>query len=224
MLGESGARLHAAGCEVTLRAAGARLDVNAASREQIRTILMVAGVTDTRADTLAEALLDWRDADDDPRPLGAERAWYVAHRLLPPRNGPLASVRELLRVRGLAAVPGIDTLFGVEPGRIALSSAAPATLAALPGFGPEAVAQVLALRQRGVVLSSPLELDPLLSRRAFALLHAAYADLARLSAPVPDAWILTASASAGAPAVAAHVELRLGRSPQRAAILRERVW
>src|SRR3989442_1472879 len=50
---------------------------------------------------LTDALLDWTDADDTPRPLGAERAYYLS--LAPPyapRDAPLASVGELALVRG----------------------------------------------------------------------------------------------------------------------------
>ena len=53
---------------------------------------------------LADALLDWTDPDDNSRPLGAERAYYLG--LIPPyapRNAPLASVGELALVRGFTA-------------------------------------------------------------------------------------------------------------------------
>jgi general secretion pathway protein K len=51
---------------------------------------------------LADAIADWTDADDDPRPHGAERDWYRA-RTPPyvPRNGPLATPAELGLVRGI---------------------------------------------------------------------------------------------------------------------------
>jgi type II secretory pathway component PulK len=53
---------------------------------------------------LIGALLDYRDADSEQRPNGAEREWY--EQLPSPatlRNGPLASVEELLAVRGFTA-------------------------------------------------------------------------------------------------------------------------
>jgi len=59
---------------------------------------------------LLDALLDWTDADDAPRPLGAERAYYLG--LAPPyapRNGPLASVGELALVRGFTR-PAVERL------------------------------------------------------------------------------------------------------------------
>ena len=52
----------------------------------------------------ADALADWTDADDTPRPHGAERDWYLAQAPpLVPRNAPFASVGELALVRGIDA-------------------------------------------------------------------------------------------------------------------------
>lgn len=54
-------------------------------------------------DALARArdsLLDWLDEDDDRRPEGAEAADYAAEGIAP-RNGPLRSVSELARIRGI---------------------------------------------------------------------------------------------------------------------------
>jgi type II secretory pathway component PulK len=64
-----------------------------------RTLLMsLPGMTEA----IADAILDWIDPDDDPREQGAERDYYAA---LPhpyaPRNGPLASIDELLLIRGV---------------------------------------------------------------------------------------------------------------------------
>jgi type II secretory pathway component PulK len=64
-----------------------------------RTLLMtLPGMTEQ----IADAILDWLDPDDNPREQGAERDYYAA---LPhpyaPRNGPLASIDELLLIRGV---------------------------------------------------------------------------------------------------------------------------
>lgn len=62
----------------------------------------------------AEAILDWLDPDDEPRPFGAESEFYST---LPtpyePRNGPIDSVEELLLVRGVTP----ELLFGVDANR-----------------------------------------------------------------------------------------------------------
>lgn len=46
------------------------------------------------------ALLDWRDRDDEPRALGAESAYYLAHHSYPCKNADLDFVEELALVLG----------------------------------------------------------------------------------------------------------------------------
>lgn len=63
---------------------------------------------------VADAILDWLDADDDERPLGAEIGYYSG--LSPayaPKNGPPETVEELLLVRGVTP----DLLFGADVNR-----------------------------------------------------------------------------------------------------------
>ncbi|MCX7428300.1 MAG: type II secretion system protein GspK [Planctomycetia bacterium] len=76
-----------------------------------REILMkLPGMTEP----IADAILDWIDADDEPREFGAEIEYYSA--LDPPyatRNGPLATVEELLLVRDVTP----ELLFGVDANR-----------------------------------------------------------------------------------------------------------
>ena len=56
-------------------------------------LMTLPGMTES----IADAILDWIDPDDDTRDLGAEREYYAS---LPhpyaPRNGPLGSIEELL--------------------------------------------------------------------------------------------------------------------------------
>jgi hypothetical protein len=76
-----------------------------------RTFLMaLPGMTED----VADAILDWLDADDEPRELGAEIDYYSA--LSPayaPKNGPLETVEELLLVRGVTP----QLLFGADINR-----------------------------------------------------------------------------------------------------------
>jgi DNA uptake protein ComE-like DNA-binding protein len=63
---------------------------------------------------MAEAILDWIDSDDQPRPLGAEREYYsTLNPPYAPRNGPLGSIEELLLVRDVT--PAL--LFGPDLNR-----------------------------------------------------------------------------------------------------------
>ena len=76
-----------------------RLDANLASDALPRLLARL------RLDPfLADAILDWTDADDETRPHGAERRWYATRTpARAPANRPLASVGELLLVRGMDA-------------------------------------------------------------------------------------------------------------------------
>lgn len=64
---------------------------------------------------VADAILDWLDADDEPRPLGAEFEDYYLN-LQPaykPANGPIDSIEQLLLVRGVTP----QLLFGYDENR-----------------------------------------------------------------------------------------------------------
>lgn len=74
-----------------------KLNINAATVEQL---LALPGMTEDAAD----GIIDWRDEDEDPQPYGAEASYYAA--IVPPyvpKNGPIESLDELLRVRGIDA-------------------------------------------------------------------------------------------------------------------------
>lgn len=76
-----------------------------------RTLLMaLPGMTED----VADAILDWIDADDEPRELGCEMEYYSG--LSPPyapKNGPMETVEELLLVRGVTP----ELLFGADVNR-----------------------------------------------------------------------------------------------------------
>ncbi len=83
---------------------------NSAPGTAHKILMALPGMTDT----IADAILDWIDADDEQRENGAERDYYAT--LSPPyapRNGPLGSIEELLLVRGVT--PAL--LFGADLNR-----------------------------------------------------------------------------------------------------------
>ncbi len=96
--------LEFAGAQLTVRVEDERgkvplnlMDPNIATR-----LLEGFGLEGDALLTARDSLLDWLDADDERRPYGAEDAFYapLGYR---PRNGALASVGELRRVRGFDA-------------------------------------------------------------------------------------------------------------------------
>jgi type II secretory pathway component PulK len=211
-------------CSVHLRAAGAALDVNAVDDETLRRLFVALGRSAEGADSLADALADWRDADDAARPFGAEAEWYRARRLPLPRNGPFADAREVLRVRGMDALPGIDTILSAEPGRVPLTHAGAAVLASLPGLGPEAAARMSEMRLRGERVADLAAFVGSLSPTAREQAMRRFPDLVGAVVTEPEAWIVTARGAVGVPAAVSVLEVRLVRAGDRAAIVRRRTW
>ena len=115
-----------------------------------------------------------------------------------------------------------QVLLGVEPGRIALSHASPALLAALPGMSAEAAAVVVETRARGGDLDNLLLLGTRLSSTARDALRRGYVDLTRLTTPEPEGWFVISRASPPGSRVVAEVELKLVRAGMRAAVVRRR--
>src|SRR5437773_5962055 len=115
-------------CSAALEDPSMKLNLNLSDRAALVTVLQSVVHPSTRADSLVDALLDWRDPDAIPRLFGAESSgsW----------NGPLADVWELHYVRGFT-----DSLVGSlarflttrGTGAINLNAAPPKILATLPG-------------------------------------------------------------------------------------------
>ena len=211
-------------CRVELRAAGTALDVNRADAEMLRALVRAAGIPFARADSMTDALLDWRDADEIVRPLGAESAWYAASHRATPRNAPFAADHEIALVRGFDRDTAVRALLGVEQGRILFARAPLAVLAALPGFGEEALARIAERRARGAPLADPLALAAELSPEGRASIVSRYAELAGLTTSEPDAWIVTSRGHDDGSPLTAAIEVRLVRAGTRAAIVRRREW
>ncbi|MHB8902571.1 MAG: hypothetical protein ACYC6Y_27740 [Thermoguttaceae bacterium] len=95
----------------------ARLNINVVAQYETQTagtgreiLMKLPGMTED----IADAILDWIDADDETREFGAEQDYYSA--LVPgyaPKNGPLDSIDELLLVREVT--PWL--LYGVDANR-----------------------------------------------------------------------------------------------------------
>ncbi|MDZ4859482.1 MAG: type II secretion system minor pseudopilin GspK [Candidatus Hydrogenedentes bacterium] len=94
-----------------------------------------------------DAILDWIDGDDDPRPNGAEADYYQSlTTAYPCKNAPMNSVEELLLVRGMTPelffgapqqeqeqlpLPELLTVHGHRNGRLNVNTAEPEILAVI---------------------------------------------------------------------------------------------
>jgi len=209
------------GCRATLEAVGSRIDVNTASDTLLRKYFSVTE-SSSAADALTDAIIDWRDADDLPRPSGAESAWYTANKRPAPRNDALASVQELTLVRGFEARPDLTAYLSVDPARICLTTAPAAVLAALPGFTVDAVNQMLTDRANGVWIADLNALRGRMNAVSSDSILAHFQELSFITTVDPDGWILTVTASAGSPAISATTEVRLDRYASRLIVARRR--
>lgn len=88
--------------EVRIEDVSGQVDLNAATPEVLIDLFRAAGAGDARAQSLADAVQDWRDSDDLPRAHGAEADAYKRAGLAwLPRNGPFRTAGELDRVYGM---------------------------------------------------------------------------------------------------------------------------
>jgi DNA uptake protein ComE-like DNA-binding protein len=83
---------------------GSKININTANRD---TLMRLPGMTED----VADAIIDWRDTDENPGASGAESDYYQS--LQPPyrcKNGPFETVEELLLVKGVTP----DLLYGYD--------------------------------------------------------------------------------------------------------------
>jgi general secretion pathway protein K len=208
-------------CAMSLSPTGLTADVNALTGDQLRRLLVSARVPAFTADSLVDALLDWRDADTLARPFGVEADWYRAQGRVPPRDAPLEATEEIAHVRGFERWPALGVLLGVSAERVLWLRAPVPVLAALPGMTAEAL-EVLASRPRGALADlSFLATLPEMSRAARDTLARATPELSGRTSGIPEAWVLRAAYAEGSPAIAVSVELRFTLGGGRLYLLRQ---
>lgn len=162
--------------DVTLTASAvdesARIDINAAPETLLRGLIEHVGGTDQEtAARIADAIQDWRDADDLRRPNGAEASDYQSAGLpQKPSNAPFETVSEVSRVMGItpaifARIADSLTVHSRQPG-INATLASRDVLLALPASTPELVDAYL--QQRADARTSKLPVPPFPAAAGFA--------------------------------------------------------
>lgn len=132
--------------------ARARLHLNLATDGELRRLAEAEGLVPEDAESWADAVVDYRDADDLRHPRGAEAETYrVAGASTRPRNAPFDDVDELRAVYGMSALltsrlAGRLTVAG--DGRINVNAAPASVLRTLPFIDEPAAAAIVARRQR----------------------------------------------------------------------------
>ena len=140
--------------EVRITDESGKIDINAANNGDLLTGLFVArGIALDQAQALSDAILDWRDPDDEKRPNGAEIADYKGAGLAyGPANAPFNTVSELQQVLGMnyALYEQLEPALTIYSGSAKPSAAfAPLeVLEAMPGMTPELAQQIIQQRQQ----------------------------------------------------------------------------
>ena len=201
-------------CSATLEDPSAKLNLNLADRPALITVLQAVVQRSIAVDSLADALLDWRDPDVVPRPLGDESSRN--------RNGPFADVRELRYVRGytdslVARLTPFMTTCGT--GVINVNAAPEAVLAALPGVTDETVRIVMLHRSSGLLPDADV-LSGLLSPSARATLLASYPEFVRATVFAPPQLVGVVTGGVRGTLITARVTLTAVPVAGRLAVIR----
>ncbi len=129
--------------EIRIRNAGSLVELNAAGEPRLLALLKAAGLEEERASALAQAILDWRDADHDRRADGAEDDDYrAAGYPYGAADRPFPALEELLQVQGMDRA-----LYGV----LAPNLSAVAVGSGSPRLAPPLVRAAMAEEGRGPV-------------------------------------------------------------------------
>ncbi len=130
-----------------------KIDINTADDNLLKPLFLSVGATLEQAQSLSDAIQDWRDPDDLVHPNGAEEKEYKAAGLsYKPKNGPFDTISEVQQVLGMdyEIYRKIEPALTIYSGRANISAAyAPfEVLRALPGMTDDLARQVLAQRQQ----------------------------------------------------------------------------
>ena len=125
---------------------------------------------------------------------------------------------------------GLDSVFTTEPGRIRRSTRQAGSCASARPNPRSSQNEshhpcARASSPRGYQFTRhPLLLAGLLSTPASEALIAQYKNFANAATIDPDAWIITASGTAGFPAIHSSIQVRLVHASIRAVVVRQRTW
>ncbi|MCB1052777.1 MAG: general secretion pathway protein GspK [Acidobacteria bacterium] len=147
--------------ECSIESDSAKMPLNTGNRDLWKQAFKVFQLEESAIDELCDAIIDWRDPDDETQLNGAERDYYQS--LNPPyepRNGPFMSVEELLLVRGITeemfygnptkGTPGLKDIVGLSNAnqpRLDINSANEAVLMAFLEITKEEAQAIIQARQ-----------------------------------------------------------------------------
>ena len=176
IVGEDGDASYA----VRIESESGKVDVNLVGEAVLLEILKRGGLPEEEAEGVRDAILDWRDDDDNSRPRGAERAEYgQMTEPISPRNGKIRGIGELMHVKGVtrefhdAFLSRVFTAHGNST-QLNFLRAPEMVLRSLPGVSTGAADRIVAGRREEPPISAkdlaPMVGEGLLTAQGLALL------------------------------------------------------
>ena len=138
---------------ITIMDESGKIDINGATEGLLRNMFISKGVPEEEANTLVDAINDWKDPDSLKRLRGAEEPEYKAAGLTyKPANAPFQAQEELRLVLGMTAaryklVENIITVYSRQPG-VDAKIAPREVLLAIPNVTAAQVDEYIGLREQ----------------------------------------------------------------------------
>ena len=145
-------RFQGAAITLTAMAESGKVDLNTGDEQILYGLFRAAGANEQQALHLRDELVDYKDRDDNPRPLGAERRDYLQAGLgNGPANAPFMRIEELLLLPSMTGevyerLAGAVTVYSRQQG-IDPAVAPDLVIRALPWLAPGVVENYLAARR-----------------------------------------------------------------------------
>jgi general secretion pathway protein K len=143
-----------------------KIDINSAPVSLLHHVLQYAPLDKQAQLNLENAILDWRDADDDTRPFGAEKNEYHSAKLhYSPRNKPFRSMEELQMVRGmnndvLNWMQPLFTVYAAGQTEVEYAVASREVLSVLPEIDVNLLDAYFVAREKSILLHTPMPVIP----------------------------------------------------------------
>ena len=143
-----------------------KIDINSAPVSLLHHVLQYAPLDKQAQLNLENAILDWRDADDDTRPFGAEKNEYHSAKLhYSPRNKPFRSMEELQMVRGMTSdvlnwMQPLFTVYAAGQTEVEYAVASREVLSVLPEIDVNLLDAYFVAREKSILLHTPMPVIP----------------------------------------------------------------
>ena len=151
---------------IQIQSQAGKIDLNSAPVSLLHHVLQYAPLDKQAQLNLENAILDWRDADDDTRPFGAEKEAYHSAKLhYAPRNKPFRSMEELQMVRGMNSeilnwMQPLFTVYAAGQTELDYTVASREVLSVLPEIDVNLLDAYITSREKSILLHTPMPVIP----------------------------------------------------------------